>query len=82
MTELRSFIDASGNIIYEGDYTTIEGSDTKWIITWVDNSVEGCLGMPIGWYEQRDNFESWRQLECGERYEIKGNVHLVKGEYK
>lgn len=80
MRELRSFKDASGKTIYEGDYTTV--GSKKWIVAWVDNSVEGCYGMSIGWYEQRDNFESWRELECGEIYDIEGNIYLEKEENK
>lgn len=45
------------------------------VITYIDADDQSNLGMDIGWYEQRDNFESWRLLTVGEEFEVLGNIH-------
>lgn len=44
-----------------------------YVVTYLANLNEG-LGMNAGWYLQRDNFESWSELECNKDIEIIGNV--------
>lgn len=56
--------------VYEGDVLPC-----RYVVTFVDGSDGGNLGMASGWYEQRDNFESWRQLEVGDELEVIGNIY-------
>jgi uncharacterized phage protein (TIGR01671 family) len=71
--------DINGNEIYEGDILGY-----GYVVTYVDGSDNANLGMDVGFYEQRDNFESWSLLEVGAEYEIIGNIHdnpeLIKNE--
>jgi hypothetical protein len=60
--------------LFEGDVV-----DWGWIVTWVGRDMEdqegGNTGMNIGWYIQRDNFESWSEIQVGEEYNVFGNIH-------
>ena len=38
------------------------------------NGENEFLGMNVGWYVQRDNFESWCELNDLEIYEVTGNI--------
>ena len=38
------------------------------------NGENEFLGMNVGWYVQRDNFESWCELNDLEMYEVTGNI--------
>ena len=38
------------------------------------NGKNEFLGMNVGWYVQRDNFESWCELNDLEMYEVTGNI--------
>ena len=50
--------DCHGIKIFEGDIHGMPG----WVITYCAD-VHESLGMNAGWYIQRDNFESWMELE-------------------
>lgn len=63
--------DSNGIEIYEGDIL----DKPKWVVSYVDGSDTSNLGLPVGWYEQRDNFESYRQLEVGDVLLIIGNLY-------
>jgi uncharacterized phage protein (TIGR01671 family) len=60
--------DKNGKEIYEGDI-----DQYGYVVTYVGDFGSG-LDMNAGWYLQRDNFESWSELECNEDIEIIGNV--------
>ena len=60
----------NGNGVYERDIT-----DYGYVVTYVDGTDGADLGMDIGFYEQRDNFESFVMLEAGKVYEVFGNTH-------
>lgn len=62
--------DCHGVKIFEGDIHGIPG----WIVTYCADTHEG-YGMNAGWYVQRDNFESWMELENHEEHNIIGNIH-------
>lgn len=62
--------DKNGVDIYEGDILP-EG----YVVTFIDASEPGNLGMDIGFYGQRDNFESWFTLEVGFPHEVIGNIY-------
>ena len=62
--------DCNGKEIWEGDIDKY-----GYIVTYVGDEREN-LGMNCGWYTQRDNFESWSQIECGDiNLEIVGNIY-------
>jgi uncharacterized phage protein (TIGR01671 family) len=70
--QFTGLLDRKGVKIWEGDI--IDGM----IVTFCGDQQEG-LGMHVGWYLQRDNFESWVELESrcnnnGDNYEVIGNV--------
>ena len=62
--------DKNGVEIYEGDII-----EWRYVITYVDSSQQGNLGMSIGFYAQRDDFESYHMLDVGDEYEVLGNVY-------
>lgn len=56
-----------GDIVDDGRIVTLVGRKFN-----DDGSV---TGMSIGWYIQRDNFESWDFIRIGEDYTVHGNIH-------
>ena len=39
-------------------------------------------GMNVGWYVQRDNFESWCELSDLHYYEVTGNIYDITEQLK
>lgn len=63
--------DKNGVKIFEGDIEELPG----WIVTHCGtNGTEDC-GMQVGWYIQRDNFESWTELIASKVHTVIGNIH-------
>ena len=62
--------DVNGKEVYEGDILKY-----GYVVTYVDGSKGEDLGMSIGFYSQRDGFESWGMLEAGEEIEVIGNIY-------
>lgn len=62
--------DVNGVEIYEGDI-----DEYGYIVSYVDGSEGGDLGMEIGFHLQRDNFESWSKMVFGEAVKVVGNIH-------
>lgn len=63
------FCDKNGKKIFGGDIL-----DTpRWVVTYLANLNAG-LHMNAGWYTQRDDFESWCELECERDHVVLGNV--------
>ena len=70
--EFTGVLDKNGVEIYENDT-----DELGWIVTYLDDGEDfSSLGLPCGWYLQRDNFESYMELICHDNdFEIKGNIH-------
>lgn len=66
--EYVGFPDKNKRDIYEGDI--IDGL----VVTYAGDTG-ACLGMSCGWYLQRDDFESWTELKCSDKYEVQGNIY-------
>lgn len=62
--------DRNGNKIFGGDIL-----DTpRWVVTYLAN-VNAGFGMQAGWYIQRDDIESCKELWCTENHEVLGNIY-------
>ena len=62
--------DNNGVKIFEGDIVRY-----GYTVTYIDGQDSNNLGMNVGFYTQRDDFESWAQMEAGGEYEIIGNIY-------
>lgn len=62
--------DKNGKLIFENDILNGE----LYNVVSYGNGENEFLGMNVGWYVQRDNFESWCELNDLEMYEITGNI--------
>ncbi|PHF00520.1 hypothetical protein COF76_08050 [Bacillus wiedmannii] len=69
--------DKNAREIYEGDILKY-----GYIVTYIDGSDTENLGMDIGFYSQRDDFESWALLEVGAEYEVIGNIYKSENSTK
>lgn len=68
--EFTGALSAYGTKIFEGDII-----DTpRWVVSY-SNGMNCCSGMQVGWYIQRDNWESWTELQDTEMRKIIGNIH-------
>ena len=77
--------DKNGKLIYESDILLCRDDfaddllEAKFTVSWCDGKGE-CLGMPLGWYLQQDDWARWAELQDEKDIEICGNVH--EGESK
>lgn len=62
--------DVNGKRIFEGDVEELPG----WVVTYLADRNEG-YGMAAGWYIQRDDFESWCELDTSVKHVVIGNIH-------
>ena len=62
--------DRNGKLIFENDILNGE----LYNVVSYGNGENEFLGMNVGWYTQRDNFESWCELGDPEEYEVTGNI--------
>lgn len=62
--------DKNGKLIFENDILNGELCN----VVSYGNGENEFLGMNVGWYVQRDNFESWCELNDLEMYEVTGNI--------
>jgi hypothetical protein len=75
--EFTGLYDKHGTRIWEGDILARIG-DTDFVVTYCGD-MEAGLGMDVGWYLQRDDFESWYPLESTLDLEVFGSIHDKKG---
>ena len=68
--EFTGALTADGTKIFEGDII-----DTpRWVVTY-SHGMNCCYGLQVGWYIQRDNWESWKELEYTDEMVVIGNIH-------
>ena len=67
--QFTGFHDIDGKEVYENDT-----DKDNYIVSYCNGENEG-LGMSVGWYLQRDNFESWAELSSDCKLKITGNIY-------
>jgi uncharacterized phage protein (TIGR01671 family) len=68
--EFTGALTANGTKIFEGDIIDLP----RWVVSY-STGMKCCSGMQVGWYIQRDNWESWTELQDTDRFVIIGNIH-------
>lgn len=62
--------DKNGILIFENDIL----DNKPYNVVSYCNGEKESYGMNVGWYIQRDNFESWRELNYPDECEVTGNI--------
>lgn len=78
--EFTGALTGNGTRIFEDDIIDIPG----WVVTY-STGMSCCYGLQVGWYIQRDNWESYMELQNGDKFVVIGNIHdnpdmIKKGE--
>lgn len=68
--EFTGAFDRDGTKIFEGDIIDIP----RWVVSY-SSGMKCCRGMQVGWYIQRDKWESWAELENTHEMAVIGNVY-------
>jgi hypothetical protein len=71
--EFTGALTGNGTMIFEGDIIDIPG----WVVTYSDG-MNCCYGLQVGWYIQRDNWESYMELQNTDQFVVIGNIHDSK----
>lgn len=78
--EFTGMHDKNGKKIFEGDFINLP----RWVVSY-SNGMNDCYEMPAGWYFQRDNWDSWSELQHPDDQVVIGNIHdnpeLLKTNY-
>ena len=64
----------TGVVLENGDEVFHKDILDNLVVSYAGNMQE-CLGMETGWYLERDNFESYTPLVCGDYYKKQGNIY-------
>lgn len=68
--EFTGALTGDGTKIFEGDIIDIP----RWVVTY-STGMKCCKGLQVGWFIQRDNWESYAELMDTEYMRVIGNVH-------
>ena len=68
--EFTGALAGDGTMIFEGDFIDLP----RWVVTY-STGMNCCYGMQVGWYIQRDDWESWAPMENTDKFVIIGNIH-------
>lgn len=68
--EFTGALASDGTRIFEGDIIDIP----RWVVSY-STGMKCCHGLQVGWFIQRDNWESWTELQNTEEMTVIGNIH-------
>lgn len=68
--EFTGALDMNGAKIFEGDIIDIP----RWVVTY-STGMKCCKGLQVGWFIQRDDWESYGELMDTDVMSVIGNIH-------
>lgn len=68
--EFTGALTSDGTKIFEGDIIDIP----RWVVTY-STGMKCCKGLQVGWFIQRDDWESYAELMDTEEMTVIGNIH-------